>query len=106
MAFTKFHDPIATDNWIANSRHNYAVATGATNSANAVLDPAPLAYYNGFVVRIKSPYTATGNLFVNVNGLGVQPVFVDGATASVSSVIQGRYYQLLYDASSSAFNII
>ena len=97
MAFTRYHDPLATDNWLANSRHNYAVDTGATNSANVVLDPVPLDYYSGFVFRTKSAFTNTGNLTVNVNGLGNKTVFANGATASSSSYIQNRFYEFLYD---------
>lgn len=83
---------------------NFAVATGATNTFELSLSPAPISYTAGMVVYFKTNNAVTGPATINVNGLGSRSLYKQGntplGTADISAsqivcaVYDGNSFQL------------
>lgn len=83
-----------------------AVGTGGGtgNAQTVTMAPVPLAYSPNMVIRWKSPAANSGNVTVNVNGLGAkQYVDANGSQFPSGYVKNGALQQAYYDSVSDKF---
>lgn len=94
-----------------DSGRNYASDVGSTDAYAITLDPAPVAYFTGQVVRFKANTANTGAATLNVNALGAKPLkkskdvdLADNdikAGQIVEATYDGTNFQLLSPSKSS-----
>lgn len=63
---------------IQNSKHTFITSTGSANAYVLTLSPAPAAYVAGQTFRFKANFLSTGAATLNVNGLGVKNIKLEG----------------------------
>ena len=77
------------------------VAAGSGGSVTVILSPAPDELTEGMEVTFKAPFTNTGPLTLNPNGLGAKPmVRPDGSALSGGEMTAGRLVSVKYDGAS------
>ena len=78
---------------------SYATATG-TNALTLTLTPAATKLVVGAEYKFKNTTTNTGNVTLNINGLGVKSVLQNGGTQlKVGSLKAGYIYSVMWDGS-------
>ena len=78
---------------------SYATATG-TNTLTLTLTPAATKLVVGAVYRFKNTTANTGNVTLNINGLGAKAVLRNGGTQIPSGGLKANfYYAVLWDGS-------
>ena len=83
---------------IQNGGMNYQPAGGTPNSISITLTPAPLAYYTGMMVVIRTTSTPTDQTQLDVNALGGKPIVgVDSKPISVGAWDADYMLVLVYD---------
>lgn len=88
-------EKIALD--VQSGKWLYNPAGGTANVITVTLDPAPLAYRDGLVVRVKLAHRITGSSVINVNSLGNVPIVrVDGSPTKDGDGLAGEGATLLY----------
>lgn len=88
-----------------NKDADYAVATGTGGSFAVTLDPAPLAYWAGMVVRFQANHSPTSIMWLNVNGLGAKSIRKFGTqNALKGDIVTNQVVVCAYDGTN--FQII
>lgn len=80
----------------------YVVATGAANAFVLTYDPPITAYTNGLVLQFKANEAVTGASTVNVNGLGVKTLKLNGIDTIEGDIPDETYVRILYDGTNFA----
>lgn len=77
----------------------YADATGSSSAYLLALTPTLDSYTEGLIVSFKANHTNTGNVTLNIDGLGVISIFKEaGSTQLIASDIQtGQVVRVIYD---------
>lgn len=87
---------VVTEADIANAEWLLNVA--GTNTVTAATETIYTELAPGFLVRFIPAHTNTGALTLNVNGIGAEPVTLNGTTALVGGeLVIGQAYLLLWD---------
>jgi len=77
----------------------FATASG-TNAINLNLTPAITSYTAGMVVNFRAVASNTGNVTINVNGLGAKNIFKNIGTAlAPNDILNGQMISVIYDGS-------
>ncbi|HLP10813.1 MAG TPA: hypothetical protein VK177_02715 [Flavobacteriales bacterium] len=81
----------------------YSAATG-NDTLLLTLHPAPLNYVKGMVVYFKAPSTNTSSVKINVNGLGIVPLFKEvNQNIDSAEILAGRVISAIFDG--NAFQV-
>jgi hypothetical protein len=80
----------------------FATATNIGNDYSVELDPEPTAYVDGMAISFKVNVNSTGNVTINVNGLGAKPITTSGGDLFSDLIAQG-VYTIRYNASTGNF---
>ena len=81
----------------------FAVAAG-TNDLSAVYSPVFTSYTVGMKVSFKAVNSNTGDMTLNVDGLGVKPLLFKNGQVAVGDIDAGDIITVVYDGTS--FNIV
>jgi hypothetical protein len=78
----------------------YAVdSSGANNIMIATPTPALAAYFPGYKITVKAANTNTGNIGLNVSGLGGVTIQYNGRSLSGGAIVAGDVYIFVHDGS-------
>lgn len=84
---------------------NFAVAAGTANAVTASLTPAPAALTDGMPVRLRVGTVNTGNVTLNLNGLGAKSVKSPAGGEITPGAFTG-VVSLVYSSAASAFVMV
>ena len=85
--------------YIDDKIDRYGVATG-TNTLVLNLVKAPTSLYEGLEIKFKNTTANTGDVTINVNGLGVKPLLKNTGANIPSGGLKGNaFYSAFYDGS-------
>ena len=83
---------------IQMNRLNFAATSGSGNEIELSLSPAPESYNPGMVVSFIANQANTGHTTVDINGLGVLPLYKNVEESLDSAeIISGQIVSLVYD---------
>lgn len=85
----------------------YCTATGTANALLATLSPVPgfTSYPDGFTLRVRAAADNTGNVTLNVNGIGAVSVTWFGQNLNAGWIKNGNIYELTYSVAATTFQI-
>lgn len=90
---------------IESNKLKFAEATGNGNNLIANLPIAPTSYIEGMSVYILTNNTNTGNMTININGLGIVPIYKNvSQEIEPNQVVVGQIIHLIYDG--TAFQLM
>lgn len=97
-----FYNNAATDAGIQKQAGNFAADTGTANAGVATLTPVPtLASLLGAPIRVlKAASANTGAYTLNVNGLGVKPVTLNGFPLAAGQLPASQIFEVAWDGAS------
>jgi hypothetical protein len=96
--------PLDTSRW---DNHGELILTGSANAYVATTARQITGYYQGLRICGKANFTNSGAATLNVNGIGAVAIRKDASAALVANdVISGQYYDFLYDATNSWFQLL
>jgi len=85
----------------------YDVDTGVADAYVVTLSPVPTAYVDGLYCIMKALNTNTGPSTININGLGVLPLQVQGGAALKSQqIVAGEIYWIIINNSGASAKLI
>ncbi|TGE04621.1 hypothetical protein [Hymenobacter fodinae] len=88
-----------------NFMEGFGVGAGTVNVHTVTLPTAPLGYSDGMTIYYFAPYTTTGNMSINVNGLGAKSARMNGVQVPPGAVAVGSIVRAVYKESTGQFEI-
>ena len=80
----------------------YVTATGSVNAYILTYSPAIAAYTNNLQLTFKTNAANTGAATINVNGLGVKTLKINGNDLIAADLPSGSYVRVIYDGTNFA----
>jgi hypothetical protein len=105
----------STDNYLRADQHSQQVGifvrdvnTGVTGKMTASASPFPTAFSEGqrVTVKVSANGSAAANRAIVVNGLSANIIDNQGSAIPASKMLKDGYFDLVYDASASAFRVL
>ena len=90
---------------LQQNRLNYSDATASGNDLSVNLAVAPVKYQAGMIVSFRTAAANTGSITLNVNNIGIKPVYKNVNQAlSANDIVAGQVVSVIFDG--NAFQVI